>query len=147
MKHLLSFNKSTHLLVESLPRALPDYSVFFSVFSPLFSPPSLGSGSSSLKTKRHHRVFYQREGGINKRLYRKDGARTLPLLIQVFVTSWVFFQHRPSCSEASSPFRDRSLVIPAKTTHTHGHGLIRGSLWLYILKKRGAGGFKSRCSG
>lgn len=26
--------------------------------------------------KRHHRVFYQSEGGLNKRLYRKHGAST-----------------------------------------------------------------------
>lgn len=74
----------THLLVERLPRPLSGYSVF-RVFSPLFPPPSfLGSGSSSLKTKRHHRDFYLREGGINKRLYRKDGAHGIPPLLQVF---------------------------------------------------------------
>lgn len=40
----------------------------------------LCSGSSSLKTKRHHRAFYEREGGISQRVYRKGGALTIPPL-------------------------------------------------------------------
>lgn len=63
----------TYLIRESLSRLLPRYSDFI-VFSSPFSPPSLVLGQARQKRGDITEFFYQREGGINVRLYRKDGS-------------------------------------------------------------------------